>query len=74
MADRLECPVVQQSRIVLGDARQLAASMRRLRKMLRACRTCEQGVVCPLLQEINGQFNEALQYVMDEWQLRAPYE
>ena len=72
--DSLECPVVHQSRTVLDDARRLAVSMRRLRRMLRACRTCEQGRACPVLQDINAQFNEALQIVMDQWQLRAPYE
>lgn len=74
MAEPVDCQVVHQSRLVLEDARRLAVSMKRLRRMLRACRTCEQGEACPLLQDINAQFNEALQIVMDQWQLRAPYE
>lgn len=74
MKDSLECPVVHQSQMVLDDARRLAVSMRKLRRMLRNCRSCDQGSACPLLQDINAQFNEALQMVMDQWQLRAPYE
>lgn len=74
MTDRLDCPVVGQSQLVLDDARRLAGSMRKLRRMLRNCHSCDQGNACPLLQDINAQFNEALQMVMDQWQLGAPYE
>lgn len=65
----LDCPVYWQASQALNTARQLASSLRRLRRALRVCRRCPMAQNCPAAQNFNRQLEAALAEIADEWRL-----
>ncbi len=65
------CPVIAHSEMVLEDAQQLAVSIQRLQRSLQACQRCECASVCAFMRDFNAQFDAALQYVMETWNLTS---
>lgn len=64
-----KCLIAKQSRKVLRDAEILANSISYLNRSLSLCRECECAANCRFIQDFNAQFEAALQFVMDEWNL-----
>lgn len=65
------CPVVTQSQTILEDAQRLAISIQRLQRTLQGCQRCECFSDCTFIQNFNVQFDAALQYVMETWNLAS---
>jgi hypothetical protein len=68
-----ECPVYKQSVEVLETSQQLAKSMRRLRRMIRKCLDCKEQADCPVMEEFNASFLEALAEISEQWELDRWY-
>jgi len=68
-----DCPVANQAEEVLETSQQLAKAMRRLRRMIRNCHICESAPVCPVMNEFNASFLEALAEITEEWELGRWY-
>ena len=67
--NRLDCPVYWQASQTLNTARQLAISLRRLRRALKACRRCLMAQNCPVAQNFNRQLQDVLAEIAEEWRL-----
>lgn len=65
----LDCPVYWQASQTLNTARQMARSLRRLRRALKACRRCPATQNCPVVQNFNRQFEDVLAEIAEEWRL-----
>jgi hypothetical protein len=63
------CPVITKSQTVLEDTQRLAISSLRLQRTLQGCQRCECFSDCAFIQNFNAQFDAALQYVMESWNL-----
>ncbi len=62
-------PVQPFTNQVLQSAEELAAALAMLKRSMRSCETCINGLDCPIMAEFNRKFQTALQQVTDEWQL-----
>ena len=67
MSEPAPCPVLTDTTIVLLNVRQLARSIRRLRRSMRTCTGCVDQDTCPVLSEFNEKFQLALTEVVEEW-------
>lgn len=67
MNETAHCPVLTETTLVLLNARQLARSVRRLRRSMKTCNNCVDQDTCPVLSEFNEKFTTALTEVMEEW-------
>jgi len=68
-----DCPVAHQAEMVLESSQQLAKAMRQMRRLIRNCRSCESAPLCPVMEEFNVSFLEALAEITEEWELGRWY-
>ena len=59
--------------MVLESSQQLAKAMRQMRRLIRNCRRCESAPLCPVMEEFNVSFLEALAEITEEWELGRWY-
>jgi hypothetical protein len=64
---RSECPVIGTLENIENSTRELARSMRQLRRDLRACDRCVDRVDCPVLAEFHSTIDLAARQVLREW-------
>lgn len=66
---RSDCPVIATLENIDNSTRELARSMRQLRRDLRACDRCVDRVGCPVLEEFHRTIDLAVRQVLREWGL-----
>ncbi len=65
------CPVIPHFEASIQDARQLARSLRRLKKAMKACQNCPIQSECQTVIDFNNLFAAAIQEVTEEWGIVA---
>ena len=68
-AEKSACPVRAEVEGILEASKDLAMRVRRLRRVLRACRRCEARQNCGFLQAFNASVDAAIAEVTEEWNL-----
>jgi hypothetical protein len=61
------CPVLQDTRNIQGLSHDLAKSIRKLRRDLKACESCPSYDECAVLKEFNSLVQSAINEVSAEW-------
>jgi hypothetical protein len=63
------CPVIQEAQNILSMSGNLARAMRRLRKKINRCSSCEFAGACPEIRHFQNQITTAIAELTDEWNL-----
>lgn len=66
---KMVCPVQVFTLDVLASTEELAKALQRLRRAMKVCAVCTEGIACPIMANFNQKFQTALQQVTEEWQL-----
>ncbi len=64
------CPVKIHANLVIATSQDLAKELRRLKRDLNRCRSCEEYPDCVLWQEFNDMFDKVLEEIHHEWETR----
>ncbi len=65
-----KCPVKLHANLVIATGQDLAKALRRLKRDLSRCRSCEQNPDCILWQEFNEMFDKVIDEIHQEWETR----
>jgi hypothetical protein len=63
------CPVQKDVSQIQDLSKDLTRSMRKLRRDLLACQSCDAAEDCPVLREFNLNVTAAIDQITDEWNL-----
>jgi hypothetical protein len=63
------CPVIQEAQNILAMSGNLTRAMRRLRKKMNRCSSCEFAGACPEMRHFQSQIITAIVELTDEWNL-----
>lgn len=63
------CPVLRDTGQAVQLSHDLTRSLRRLRRDLGRCQSCERVAACTILAHFNGLVNQAIEEVVAEWNL-----
>jgi cell division FtsZ-interacting protein ZapD len=69
MQKPFSCPVLDDTVSIQSLSTDLAKTMRKLRRDLRACADCPGVDECQVLQSFNSQVTAAIHEVIQEWDL-----
>jgi len=69
-----ECPLYPEMLSIQQTSQVLAKSIRRLRKKLNTCTTCECYENCQVMAEFSRNVQTAIQEISDEWNLGANFQ
>ena len=69
-----DCPLYPEMQSIQESSKALAKSIRRLRRKLNVCKSCEAFEDCPVMAEFNRSVQTAIQEISDEWNLGANFQ
>jgi hypothetical protein len=65
------CPILQDTCQIQGLSNDLAKTIRKLRRDLKACQACHNYEDCTVLKEFNTMVQTAIEEVSSEWEITA---
>jgi len=65
------CPILQDTCQIQGLSHDLAKTVRKLRRDLKACQSCPNYEDCTVLKEFNAMVRSAIEEVSSEWEITA---
>lgn len=65
-----KCPVKIHANLVIATGQDLAKALRRLKRDLDRCHSCENYPDCLLWIEFNDMFDKVLDEIHQEWETR----
>jgi recombinational DNA repair protein RecR len=66
-----ECPVYQDINEAMEQAQSFARAMRKLRKSMRACASCEHYDDCPVIRNFRTAIHMVIEEITQKWDLRV---
>lgn len=70
-SESFECPILLEAQHLADLSGDMLKSLRRLRRKLHLCQSCEHGQDCPALAFFRQQVNAAIELVAAEWEQAA---
>jgi hypothetical protein len=68
------CPILRDSARIVELSNDMAKTIRRLKRNLRLCQDCPSGGDCPVLDKFSQLVNQAIEEIIEEWDLAAAEE